>query len=117
VSRPHDYITFFCTVGFVIANLFGLALWVFGLFRTGLRFFYLLIVSALLGVALSTINVFIYYDPQFMPGLLGPRVFVVFFYCYIWLLLFQFVLSLIGATFMVRWMSRALTTHDEHPKV
>jgi hypothetical protein len=117
VFRPHDYITFFCTGGFVIANLFSLVLWVFGLFRTGLRFFYLLIVSALLGVALSAINVFIYYDPQFMPGLLGPRVFIVFFYCYIWLLLFQFVLSLIGATFMVRYISRSLPTHDERLKV
>ena len=110
VHRPHDYITFFCTVGFVIAHLFGLALWVFALFQTRLRFFYLLVVSALLGVTLSTINVLVYYDPRFMPGLLGPRGFTLFFYWYIWLLLFQFVLSLIGATIIVRWICRAAAT-------
>ena len=79
VARPYDYITFFCTVGFVAAHLFSLALWIFGLFQTGLRFFYMLIVSALLGIILSTLNVLVYYDPRFMPGLLGPRGFALFF--------------------------------------
>jgi hypothetical protein len=117
MPRPQDYITFFCTVGFVIAHLFGVALWSFGLLRTHLAFFYILIVSALLGLGLSVINVFVYYNPQLMPGLLGPRGFAVFFYCYIWLLLFQFVLGLIGATIMIRWISRALPTREEHSKV
>jgi hypothetical protein len=110
VARPYDYITFFCTVGFVTAHLFSLALWTFGLFQTRLRFFYVLIGSALLGIVLSTLNVLVYYDPRFMPGLLGPRGFALFFYCYIWLLLFQFVLSLIGVMIMVRWICRKVTT-------
>jgi hypothetical protein len=42
-----------------------------------------------------------------MPGLLGQRGFVVFFYCYTWLLLFQFIVSLIGLTIMVRWICGA----------
>ena len=109
VARPYDYITFFCTTGFVIAHLFSLALWMFGLFKTRLRFFYVLIVSAILGIVLSTINVLVYYDPKFMPELFGPRGFVVFFYWYIWLLLFQFVLSLIGVTIMVRSLCRTAT--------
>jgi hypothetical protein len=79
MPRPHDYITFFCTTGFVIANLFGLALWVFGLLQTRLRFFYLLIVSALFAVALSTINVLVYYDPKLMPGLFGAGRFCALF--------------------------------------
>jgi len=82
----------------------------FGLFQTRLRFFYILIVSAVLGIGLSTINVLIYYDPKVMPELLGPHGFAVLFYCYIWLVLFQFVLSLIGVTIMVRWICRAVTT-------
>ncbi len=110
VSRPYDYITFFCTVGFVVAHLFGLALWLFGLFQTRLSFFYVLIVAALLGVALSAINVVVYYDPKLMPSLLGPRGFALFFYWYIWLLLFQFVLSLVGLSIMVRRFSRALSS-------
>jgi hypothetical protein len=68
VPRPHDYITFFCTLAFVVAHLFSLALWSFGLFRTGLAFFYILIVAALFGLALSVINVFVYYSPQLMWG-------------------------------------------------
>ena len=105
--HPHDWITFLCTLGFVIAQLFGVALWLLGLFRTRLSFFYILIISGLLGLALSTINVFVYYDPQLMPSLLGQRGFVVFFYSYIWLLLFQFVVGLIASTIMVRWICRA----------
>ena len=69
----------------------------------------MLIVSAILGIVLSTINVLVYYDPKFMPELFGPRGFVVFFYWYIWLLLFQFVLSLIGVTIMVRSLCRTAT--------
>ncbi len=110
VAPPYDYITFFCTVGFVTAHLFSLALWMFGLFQTRLRFFYILVVSALLGIVLSTINVLVYYDPKLMPQILGPRGFALFFYWYIWLLLFQFVLSLIGATIMVRWICGANVT-------
>ena len=110
VARPYDYITFSCTIGFVIAHLFSLVLWMFGLFQTRLRFFYVLIVSALLGIVLSTINVLVYYDPKLMPQILGPRGFALFFYWYIWLLLFQFVLSLIGATIMVRWICGANVT-------
>jgi hypothetical protein len=110
VSRPNDYITFFCTAGFVVAHLFGLALWLFGLFQTRLSFFYVLIVAALLGVALSAINVVVYYDPKLMPSLLGPPGFALFFYWYIWLLLFQFVLSLVGLSIMVRRFSRALSS-------
>jgi hypothetical protein len=110
VARPYDYITFSCTIGFVIAHLVSLALWMFGLFQTRLRFFYVLIVSAVLGIVLSTINVLVYYDPKLMPQILGPRGFALFFYWYIWLLLFQFVLSLIGATIMVRWICGANAT-------
>ena len=105
--QPRDWVTFLCTIGFVIAQLFGLALWLFGLFRTRLSFFYIIIVAALLGLALNIMNVFVYYDPQLMPSLLGERGFAVFFYSYIWLLLFQFVMGLIGLTFMVRWICRA----------
>ena len=110
VSRPYDYITFFCTVGFVVAHLFGLALWLFGLFQTRLSFFYILIVAALLGVALSAINIVVYYDPKLMPSLLGPAGFALFFYWYIWLLLFQFVLSLVGLSIMVGRFSKALSS-------
>jgi hypothetical protein len=110
VSRPYDYITFSCTVGFVVAHLFALALWLFGLFQMRLSFFYILIVAALLGVALSAINVVVYYDPKLMPSLLGPGGFALFFYCYIWLLLFQFVLSLVGLSIMVGRFSRALSS-------
>jgi hypothetical protein len=110
VPQPYDYITFFCTVGFVIAHLFGLGLWLFGLFQTRLSFFYVLIAAAVLGLVLSATNVAIYYDPKFMPSLLGPRGFALFFYWYIWLLLFQFVLSLIGLTIMVRRFSSTLSS-------
>jgi hypothetical protein len=87
-----------------------LALWLFGLFQTRLSFFYVLIVAALLGVALSAVNVVVYYDPKLMPSLLGPGGFSLFFYWYIWLLLFQFVLSLVGLSIMVRRFCRALTS-------
>jgi hypothetical protein len=88
----------------VIAHSFAVALWMFGLFRTGLRFFYVLIFAALLGLVLALINVVVYYDPHFMPQLLGARGFALFFDCYIWLLLLQFIVSLFGATIMVRWI-------------
>ena len=114
--HPHDWITFLCTVGFVIGHFFGLALWVFGLFRTRLSFFYILILAALLGLGLSAINVLVYYDPRFMPGLLGQWGFVVFFYWYTWLLLFQFIVSLIGMIIMVRWICRA-TQAQSHAEV
>ena len=110
MPQPYDYITFFCTVGFVIAYLFGVGLWLFGLFQTRLSFFYVLIVAAVLGLVLSVTNVAIYYDPKFMPSLLGPRGFELFFYWYIWLLLFQYVLSLIGLTIMVRKFSSMLSS-------
>jgi hypothetical protein len=113
VPRPYDYITFFCTIGFVIAHLFGLGLWLFGLLKTRLSFFYVLIAAAVLGLVLSAINVAIYYDPKFVPSLLGPRGFALFFYWYIWLLLFQFVLSLIGLTIMVwRFSIPPLSTNE-----
>ena len=113
MPQPYNYITFFCTVGFVIAHLFGLGLWLFGLFQTRLSFFYVLIAAAVLGLVLSATNVAIYYDPKFMPSLLGPRGFALFFYWYIWLLLFQFVLSLIGLTIMVQRFSSTLSTAND----
>ena len=117
MHRPYDYATFFCTLGFVVANLFGLLLWTFGLFRTGFWFFYVLILSALAGVALSAINVIVYYDPQFMPRLLGAPGFALFFYVYTWLLLFNFVISLVGSAFMVRWICRAQLKGNHGPVV
>ena len=82
------------------------------LFRTGLWFFYVLIFSALAGVILSAINVIVYYDPQFVPRLLGAPGFALFFYAYIWLLLFNFVVSLIGSALTVRWICRVRQAGD-----
>jgi len=59
---------------------------------------------------LSAINVIVYYDPKLLSSLLGPRGFALFFYWYIWLLLFQFVLSLGGLSIMVRRFSRMLAS-------
>ena len=112
VIRPDDYITFLCALGLVLAYLFALALWAYGIFRTGLSFFYILIFSALLGLVLSAINVVVYYDPRFMPGFLGSHGFTRFFYCYIWLLLIHVVIGLIGATMMVRWILRTTRSPD-----
>ena len=117
MPRPVDYPAFFCTVGFVIAYLFGLGLWLFGLLRTRFSFFYVLIAAAVLGLVLSVINVVVYYDPKFMPALLGPRGFALFFYWYIWLLLFQFVLSLVGLTILVRRFSSTLSRANERTEV
>ena len=108
--RPDNYITFFCSLGLVLAYLFASGLWAYGIFRTGLSFFYILIFAASLGLVLSVINVVFYYDPNFMTGFLGPHGFTLFFYCYIWLLLIHLVIGLIGATMMVRWILG--TTHS-----
>jgi hypothetical protein len=89
-----------------------LVLWFFGLLRTGLGFFYILILSGFVGVALSAINVIVYYDPHFMPRLLGAWGFAIFFYVYTWLLLVNFIVSLIGSAFMVRWICRARPAND-----
>jgi len=67
-------------------------------------------------VALSAINVVVYYDPKFDASLLGPGGFALFFYWYIWLLLFQFVLSLVGLSIMVSTILQGAIEHKMNTK-
>jgi hypothetical protein len=104
---PSDPITFLCTVGFAIAEVFGVGLWTFALFRTGLSVFYIMIVAGVLGFVLSVVNLVLFYNPPFVPQFLGRTAYAPFFYVFIWSQLLSFVLALVGFTLMVRWMCTA----------
>jgi hypothetical protein len=107
MSRPSDLITFSCTIGFVFGQIYSLGLSIFGLFRTGFWFFYIGIFCACLGFILAVVNAALYFDPPFLPQLLGRQLYAFFFYSYIWLLLLNFIISLAAVTIMVRWIAAA----------
>jgi hypothetical protein len=89
----------------VAGNLFALAIWIYGVIRTGLSFFYLMIFVACFAIFLSVVNTAIYYNPPLFVHLLGQRVYGFVFYTYIYSLLLNFIVSLIGFMLMVRWIS------------
>jgi Cu/Ag efflux pump CusA len=97
--------------------VFGFGLWLYGLLRTGFRFFYLMIFVAGFGIVLSIVNTLIYYDPLFFIHRLGQRVYGLVFYTYIYSLLLNFILSLIGSTLIVLWICKAHERRKEHQAV
>jgi hypothetical protein len=110
--RYPDWPTVICSLGFVVGHMFAFALWLYGLIRTGLWFFYLLVFVAALGILLAVVNTVIYYNPPLVIHTLGHTLYSFLFYGYIYSLLGQFVLSLICLTAIVRWIHRAHTRLD-----
>jgi hypothetical protein len=104
MSRYPDWLTVICALGFVAGNLFSLAIWIYGVIRTGLSFFYLMIFVACFGTFLSVVNTAIYYNPPLFVHLLGQRIYGFVFYTYIYCLLLNFILSLIGFMLMTHWI-------------
>jgi hypothetical protein len=107
MSRYPDWLTVICSLGFVVGNIFAFALWLYGLIRTGLWFFYLLVFVAALEILLAVVNTVIYYNPPLVIHTLGRTLYSFLFYGYIYSLLGQFVLSLVCLTAIVRWIHRA----------
>ena len=102
-----DWPTVVCALGFVAGNTFALALWIYGAFRTGLWFCYLMILVAAFGIVLAVVNTIIYYNPASIYHALGSALYHIVFYGYIYALLGNSVLSLAGLTFIVLWMVKA----------
>jgi hypothetical protein len=107
MAQYPNWPTVICSLGFLVGNIFALALWSYGLIRTGLWFFYVLVFVAALGTLLAVVNTIIYYNPPFVIHTLGRAVYSLLFYGYIYSLLGNFVLSLICLTAIVRWIHRA----------
>jgi len=104
MSRPNDLITFFCTIGFVVLHLSFVGVWTFAIWRTRLWFFYIALVVAVCASAISVINVILYYDPVYVPRLLGRQFYAMFFHSFVWAQLSVTLLGLINSLFMVRWI-------------
>ena len=105
--RYPDPLTVVCSLGCVVAYIFALVIWAYGLHRTGLGFFYVMLVVVILGVVLSLVQTLIYYNPHLIIQSIWLSGYRVLFYTYIYTALFTLLLSVIGSWMIVRWICRS----------
>ena len=92
---------------FVAGNLYLFALWGFGLFRSGLTFFWILIVSDGAFFLLAAVNAVLAFDAKWVRELIGRDAFVFVFNAYQLLQPFCLLLAVVGHTICVRWIISA----------
>jgi hypothetical protein len=107
MTQYPDWLTVFCALGFVAGNIFSLTLFFYGVIRTGLWFFYVMVFVAAFGTLLAVVNTVIYYNPPLAIHTLGYAMYRLLFYGYIYSTLGNFILLLLGWTIIVRWICRA----------
>jgi hypothetical protein len=117
MPRPDDVTTFLCTLGFLLLHLGFVAMWIFAIWRTRLWFFYIALFVSLLASLLSITNLILYYDPPFVPRVLGREVYAIFFYSFIWVQFAVAVLGFVGTLFQLRWIFASYDKQKEAPKV
>ena len=105
--KPTDINAFICTLGFVIGNCFAIGLWAVAMWRTGLHFFLLMFIVATVATVLSVVNMVIYYNPPVVIHILGPAKYTALFHIYIYAMVLNFAISLVGFGMIVRWICHA----------
>jgi len=99
-------VTLVCALSFVLFGAYSVALWIYGLIRTGSVAFVLLLVAALIGIAVSVVNVALVYDHYIGIRLLGQAGWKIFYYAFVCIQPIESLLSTIALTMLVIWISR-----------
>jgi len=99
-------VTLLSAASFVVFALYSIVLYAYGLIRTGLIAFVLLLVSGVIGVAVSLTNVALVYDRYLGIRLLGRSGWMIFYYAFVCIQPIEGLLSVIGATLLVFWITR-----------
>jgi hypothetical protein len=115
--RYPDPLAVICSLGFVIANIFALAVWSYGLRKTGLGFCYVMILVAGVGIILSLVQTLIYYNPTFVLLRLGLPGYRVLFYTCIYSALLTLILSVVASAMIVRWVCKSHQRRNEPQSV
>jgi len=92
------------TAAFLVGNICLLILWSVALLRTGLRFLYIIVFTAVLSVFFSVIQFVLYYNPPFVFQTLGRDGYQIFYYAFVWTQILNVVLNILGIALLVPWL-------------
>jgi hypothetical protein len=109
-------VTLFCAACLVVFALYVVALWAYGFIRTGSIAFFLLLVAAVIALGVSLANVALVYDSYLGIRLLGRSAWKIFYYVFVCIQPVESLLSVIGLTMLVTWVTRkGLTNRSSEP--
>ncbi len=114
-----DVIRLLTAVGFVVANLYFLALWCFAVMRTGLNFAWIFAISSGAALFVAIINLALAFD---FPGvkrkrLLGPDAYYILYWAFLAVQPCVLLVNVIGNTILVRYLLRSRSISASQPKV
>ena len=108
MAENSDPIVFYSVTGGVVAELLVLIVWCVALVRTRRAFFWILVFSSFLFVAVVVINALMAYDPRILTSLFNSRdAFRLFYYVFVCVQPISVFLFFIGQLLLVRWMIKA----------
>jgi hypothetical protein len=101
-----DSVTLLSACSFVLFSLYGLALGVYGVMRTGWIAFFLIIVSSAVGLGVSIANVALVYDSYIGIRILGQSAWKMFYYAFVSIQPIGSLLNAIALTILTIWVTR-----------
>jgi hypothetical protein len=106
MTPRNDPTTLICAALYVAFAFYAAGVWVFALLRTGMAFCYFFIASAVVGAILSVFAVAMYLDPYLWARIFGSAGYLVYYYFVIVSQPVAYLINIIGATILVRWLTK-----------
>ena len=93
-------VTVACAASFVFFSVYLIALWIYGLRRTGSSAFFLLLAAAVIGLGVSLTNLALVCDSYIGIRLLGRDAWKIFYYAFVCIQPIQALLGAVGLTIL-----------------
>jgi hypothetical protein len=110
-------IRLFTAIGFVVADLYFLALWCFAFMRTGFNFAWVFAICSGAALFVDIINVALAFDFPGVKRFLGPDGYYVLYWVFLAVQPCVLLLNIIGATILVRFLLRSDSLSASRAKV
>ncbi len=94
-------VTVASAASFVLFSVYLIALWIYGLGRTGSPAFFFLLAAAVIGLGVSLANVALVCDSYIGIRILGRDAWKIFYYAFVCIQPVQSLLSAVGLTILV----------------
>ena len=93
-------------LAFVVGDIYVIALWAFGVARTGYAFFWILTASAVVFLLLAIINAVLIIAPRWSVEFVGRDMFFIGYAVFLAVQPIALTVSLVGQTLMLRYVLR-----------
>src|SRR2546421_366332 len=103
MSFPFPLVPRIVAIAFVVIDIYFLALWCYGVLRTGLLFFWILAYAGVFYVLLAIANAVLIYGGSQIRDALGPH-FATFYAIFLGVQPFNLLFAAVGHTILVRWI-------------